>query len=98
MLTADEGIRRNASLEKLGGLPPAWESDDQPAPDITAGNSSQMTDGAAAMLIADADFAERHGLPVRARFAPLRGRGRGPGARALGAGAGHVQADGAHRA
>ena len=35
--TADEGIRRDASLEKLAALPPAWESDDQPAPDITAG-------------------------------------------------------------
>jgi acetyl-CoA acyltransferase len=67
-LRDDEGIRRNASLDALAHLPPAWESADQPAPDITAGNSSQMTDGAAAMLIADADFAERYGLPVRARF------------------------------
>jgi acetyl-CoA acyltransferase len=67
-LAADEGIRRNASLETLAGLKPAWESAEQSAPDITAGNSSQMTDGAAAMLIADAEFAEKHGLPVRARF------------------------------
>jgi acetyl-CoA acyltransferase len=67
-LATDEGIRRNASQEALAALPAAWESADQPAPDITAGNSSQMTDGAAAMLIADADFAERHDLPVRARF------------------------------
>jgi len=68
VLAEDEGIRRNASLDALAALPPAWESAEQPAPDITAGNSSQMTDGAAAMLIADADFAARHGLPVRARF------------------------------
>jgi acetyl-CoA acyltransferase len=67
-LVADEGIRRNASLEKMAALPPAWVSDDQPAPDITAGNSSQMTDGASAMLIASREFAERHGLPVRARI------------------------------
>ena len=66
-LAADEGIRRDASLEKIASLGPAWVSDDQPAPDITAANSSQMTDGAAAMIIASADFAERHGLPVRAR-------------------------------
>ena len=66
--TADEGIRRDATLEKLASLPPAWESDDQPAPDITAGNSSQMTDGASAMLIAERPFAERLGLPIRARF------------------------------
>jgi acetyl-CoA acetyltransferase family protein len=68
-LTADEGIRRQTTLEKLGSLPPAWESDDQPAPDITAGNSSQMTDGASAMLIAERSVAERLGLPIRARFA-----------------------------
>src|SRR5436190_8317579 len=68
-LTADEGIRRQTTLEKLGALPPAWESDDQPAPDITAGNSSQMTDGASAMVIAERSVAERLGLPIRARFA-----------------------------
>ncbi len=66
--TEDEGIRRDASLEKIASLQPAWVSDDQPAPDITAGNASQMTDGAAAMIIASSDFAERHNLPVRARF------------------------------
>jgi acetyl-CoA acetyltransferase family protein len=67
-LTRDEGVRPDASLDKIASLPPAWVSDDQPAPDITAGNSSQMTDGASAMVIASADFAERHDLPVRARF------------------------------
>jgi acetyl-CoA acyltransferase len=64
----DEGVRADASLEKIAALGPAWESDDQPAPNITAGNSSQMTDGASAMIIASADFAEANGLPVRARF------------------------------
>ena len=56
-------------MEAMAGLPPAqnWEPDT--APDITAGNSSQMTDGAAAMLIADRSLAERLGLPIRARFA-----------------------------
>lgn len=68
VLTSDEGIRRDTSLEQLGALGPAWTSDTQPAPDITAGNASQMTDGAAAMLIAEAGLAERLGLPVRARF------------------------------
>ena len=68
VLDADEGIRRDATLEKIAARPAAWESEDQPAPDITAANSSQMTDGASAMIIASADFAEQHGLPVRARF------------------------------
>ncbi len=68
-LDADEGIRRGGTMEGLGGLPPAqsWEPDT--APDITAGNSSQMTDGASAMLIAERSVAERLGLPARARFA-----------------------------
>jgi acetyl-CoA acyltransferase len=67
-LDRDEGIRYDASLEKISSLGPAWVSDDQPAPNITAANSSQMTDGAAAMIIASADFAEANDLPVRARF------------------------------
>jgi acetyl-CoA acetyltransferase family protein len=69
MLEADEGIRRDTTPEGLGALRPAWESDEQPAPDITAGNASQMSDGAAAMLIAERATAERLGLPIRARFA-----------------------------
>jgi len=68
-LETDQGIRRESTSETLAALPPAWESDDQPAPDITAGNSSQMSDGASAMLIADRATAERLGLPIRARFA-----------------------------
>ena len=68
VLSTDEGIRYDASAAALAGLPPAqsWEPDT--APDITAGNSSQMTDGAAAAIIADRSTAERLGLPVRARL------------------------------
>ena len=67
-LRTDEGIRRGTTIEKLAALPPAqsWEPDT--APSITAGNSSQTTDGAAAMLIADRSVAEALGLPVRARL------------------------------
>jgi acetyl-CoA acetyltransferase family protein len=68
VLRADEAIRPHTSLEQLAGLPAAWESEEQPAPDITAGNASPMSDGAAAMLIADRSTAERLGLPIRARF------------------------------
>jgi acetyl-CoA acetyltransferase family protein len=68
VLDRDEPIRPDTSLEQLAGLPPAWESEEQPAPDITAGNSSPMSDGASAMLIADRRTAERLGLPIRARF------------------------------
>ena len=64
-LNEDEGIRRNTSIEILAKLPSAnWRPED--APDITAGNSSQMSDGAAGMVIADRAFAEANGLPIRA--------------------------------
>ncbi|MDQ1373543.1 MAG: acetyl-CoA acyltransferase [Actinomycetota bacterium] len=69
VLDADEGIRRDTSMERLASLPTAWE--DKTAADITAGNASQVSDGAAAMLIADRDTAERLGLPIRARFAHM---------------------------
>ena len=69
VLSVDEGIRRDTSMEKLAALAPAQSFDPDTAPDITAGNSSQVTDGAAAMLIAERSVAERLGLPVRARFA-----------------------------
>jgi acetyl-CoA acyltransferase len=68
VLRSDEAIRRGTSLEQLAGLPAVWESEEQPAPDITAGNSSPMSDGASAMLIAERATAERLGLPIRARF------------------------------
>ncbi len=68
LLEADEGIRRNTSMEKLAALPPAQAWEPETAPDITAGNSSQTTDGASAMLIAERSVAEKLGLPIRARF------------------------------
>ncbi len=68
-LSEDEGVRRNSTMEALAGLPPAQSWEPLTAPDITAGNSSQVTDGASAMLIAERSVAERLGLAVRARFA-----------------------------
>jgi acetyl-CoA acyltransferase len=62
---ADEGIRRDTSMEKLAGLTPAFRPDGQ----VTAGNSSQISDGAAAMLLASRAVAERLGLRPQARFA-----------------------------
>jgi acetyl-CoA acyltransferase len=69
MLEADQGIRPETTTEILAKLEPVWMTDDQPAPDITAGNASQMSDGASSMLIAERKTAERLGLPIRARFA-----------------------------
>jgi len=67
-MRADEGPRRDTTMERLASLRSAVEWDPALAPDITAGNSSQMSDGAAAMLIASRDTAEALGLAVRARF------------------------------
>jgi acetyl-CoA acyltransferase len=60
----DEGIRTDTSLEKLASLKPAFKPDGL----ITAGNSSQISDGAAAVLIMERAVAERLGLKPRARF------------------------------
>lgn len=69
LLQTDEGIRPSSTLEGLAALPAAQSWEPETAPDITAGNSSQVTDGAAAMLIAERATAEELGLPIRARFA-----------------------------
>jgi acetyl-CoA acyltransferase len=66
MLEHDEGIRRNGTSESLAALPSAASWDPNLAPDITAGNASQMSDGAAAMLIADRRVADELGLRARA--------------------------------
>ncbi|HVN51413.1 MAG TPA: thiolase family protein [Acidimicrobiales bacterium] len=68
VLERDEGIRPESTVATLAALAPAAKWDPDLAPDITPGNSSQMSDGAAAMLIADRATAETLGLPVRARF------------------------------
>jgi acetyl-CoA acetyltransferase family protein len=64
LLVTDEGVRRDTTLERLGGLKPAFKPDGV----ITAGNSSQITDGAAAVLVASEEAASRLGLTPRARF------------------------------
>jgi acetyl-CoA acetyltransferase family protein len=63
-VTIDEGIRRDTSLEKLGTLQPAFKPDGM----VTAGNSSQISDGAAAALIMSETKAKELGLRPRARF------------------------------
>ena len=64
LVTADEGIRET-SLEALGNLKAAFKQD---GGKVTAGNSSQITDGAAAVLIMSEEKATALGLTPRARF------------------------------
>ena len=62
---ADDGVRPDTTLEKLARLRPAF---DKPHGLVTPGNSAQITDGAAALVLASAAAVERHGLPVMARL------------------------------
>jgi acetyl-CoA acyltransferase len=62
--TTDQGIRPDTSLEKLAELKPAFKEDGK----ITAGNSSQVSDGAAAVLVMTREKAEALGLTPRARI------------------------------
>jgi acetyl-CoA acyltransferase len=61
---ADQGIRPETSLEALAGLKPVFKEDGR----ITAGNSSQISDGAAAVLLMSREKADELGLTPRARI------------------------------
>ena len=63
-LTRDEGIRPGTNEEALSGLRAVFSEDGQ----VTAGNASQVSDGASAVLIASEEAAEELGLPVLARI------------------------------
>jgi acetyl-CoA acetyltransferase family protein len=63
-VTTDQCIRRGTTVERLAALAPVRED----CPDITAGNSSPISDGAAAILVASREKAEQLGLKPRARF------------------------------
>jgi acetyl-CoA acyltransferase len=63
-LTFDEGVRRGSTLEKLSSLPPAFIEDGR----VTAASSSQISDGAAAVLVMSEERAGQLGLRPRARF------------------------------
>ncbi|MBC9712111.1 acetyl-CoA C-acetyltransferase [Streptomyces sp. TRM66268-LWL] len=72
-VTVDEGPRRDTSLEKMAGLNPVVEGGT-----ITAACSSQVSDGAAALLIASEQAVREHGLTPRARIHHLSVRGEDP--------------------
>src|SRR5690625_137612 len=65
IVTVDEGVRRDTSVEKLSELQPSFQPDTGV---VTAGNSSQISDGAAGVLLMSASKAEALGLKPRARI------------------------------
>ncbi|QIO21191.1 thiolase family protein [Haloarcula sp. JP-L23] len=60
----DEGIRRDTDVETLAGLPTVFKSDGT----VTPGNASQVSDGAAGLLVTSREFAEERGLDVMAEI------------------------------
>ncbi len=73
-LSKDEGVRRDTSMERLAKLKPAFASDGL----TTAGSSSQISDSAAAVLIASEDAVKRYGLKPRARITAMATAGVDP--------------------
>ncbi len=72
-VTVDEGPRRDTSLEKMQSLPPITEGGR-----LTAAVSSQISDGAAALLVASERALDDHGLTPRARIHHMSVRGADP--------------------
>ncbi len=64
LIEHDEGMRRGTTAESLGNLRAAFMQDGT----ITAGNASQISDGAAALVVADRDTAEAMGMPILAEI------------------------------
>ena len=64
LFSADEGIRPDTTFEQISALKPAFDG----LPDITAGNSSQISDAASLTVLASAEMAARLGLTRRAKF------------------------------
>ena len=78
---SDDGVRPDSSLEALAKLRPVF---DRPVGRVTAGNSAQVTDGAAMLLLASADAVERHDLPVLGRVVDSQWAGLDPAQMGLG--------------
>ena len=78
---ADDGLRRDTSMEKLAALKPVF---DRPFGKITAGNSAQITDGAAWLVLASEAAVEKHDLPVLGRILDSQWAGLDPAQMGLG--------------
>jgi acetyl-CoA C-acetyltransferase len=77
----DDGVRADSSLEQLAKLRPVF---DKPLGNVTAGNSAQITDGAAWVILASGDMAERHDLPVLGQLVDSHWAGLDPAQMGLG--------------
>lgn len=64
-ITKDEGIRSDTTIEKLAKLPPVFNPKDGK---VTAGNASQISDGASAVVVMSEDLAKEKGIPILAKI------------------------------
>ena len=81
MYESDDGVRRDSSMEKLGQLKPFF---DKKFGSVTAGNSSQVTDGACLLILASADAVKKYKLPVLAKIVSTQWAGLDPAEMGLG--------------
>jgi len=79
-VAADDGPRADTSLERLAALRPVFSADGS----VTAGNSSPLSDGAAALLIVSEEYAKERGLTPRARILGAASAGVAPRVMGLG--------------
>lgn len=77
----DDGVRRDSSIEKLAKLKPFF---DKKFGSVTAGNSSQVTDGAAILLLASKEAVQKYRLPVLAKIVDVEWAGLDPAEMGLG--------------
>jgi acetyl-CoA acyltransferase len=80
LVDTDEGPRRDTSLEKLSSLPPVFRDGGT----VTAGNSSPLSDGAAALLLTSREYAAAHGLKGLARVRSIATAGVPPSVMGIG--------------
>ena len=79
-VTQDEGIRAGTTFEALAGLKTVWKGGDftGPGTNVTAGNASQLSDGAAAQIVMDHATAKAEGLPILGVYRGFQAAGCGP--------------------
>jgi acetyl-CoA C-acetyltransferase len=77
----DDGLRRDSDVAKLGKLRPVF---DKPFGKVTAGNSAQVTDGAAMLILASEEAVKKHQLPVMGRIVDTEWAGLSPAQMGLG--------------
>jgi len=77
----DDGLRRDTTVEKLSKLKPIF---DQPYGLVTAGNSSQITDGAALVILASQEAVEKYKLPIMGKIIDVQWAGLEPSQMGLG--------------